>query len=227
MKMLKMLTKNMLYHAMPKSKKLRYMTYIPYLRKWREDKKRACHEFSGREALYKFINDEVLRGQELDYLEFGVYKGDSILQWAGLNSKPDSRFHGFDTFTGLPEDWHKFSKTIQARAFDMGGQVPTVADQRVSFYKGLFQETLPTFLNAYLSNRAMVIHFDCDLYSASLYVLTQVDKIAKSGTLIIFDEFTSLLHEFRALEDYCSAYMRSYKVVAATKDDVQIAIQMI
>src|SRR5262249_40332260 len=142
---------------------------------------------------------------EIDYLEFGVYKGESLMKWAALNSKLGSRFHGFDTFTGLPEDWHKFSKTVKERAFDVGGAVPKVADKRISFYKGLFQETLPSFLKDYSGGRSLVIHNDCDLYSASLYVLTQIDQIAKPGTIIIFDEFPSLLHEFRALEDYCAA----------------------
>ena len=127
----------------------------------------------------------------------------------------------------LPEDWHKFSETVKERAFDAGGAVPKVADKRVSFYKGLFQETLPSFLKDYSGERSLIIHIDCDLYSASLYVLTQIDQIAKPGTIIIFDEFPDLLHEFRALEDYCAAYMRNYDVLGSTHNDVQIAIQML
>jgi len=65
------------------------------------------------------------------------------------------------------------------------------------------------------------------LYSASLYVLTQIYRIAKLGTIIIFDEFPSLLHEFRALDDYCAAYMRNYGVLDSTQYDIQIAIQML
>jgi hypothetical protein len=43
---------------------------------------------------------------------------------------------------------------------------------------------------------------------------------------VIFDEFTCLLHEFRALEDYSAAYMRKYEVLCATGDNIQIAVQM-
>lgn len=181
---------------------------------------------ANRESLYRYVHQEILGNPELDYIEFGVYRGESLLQWLILNSHTGSRFYGFDTFTGLPERWQKFSDVIEEKAFDAGGVVPSFTDTRVTFYKGLFQETLPGFLRDYRAVRPLVIHIDCDLYSASLYALTQIDSIAKPGTVLIFDEFPSLLHEFRALEDYCSAYMRSYEVVGTTQHNVQIAIRM-
>src|SRR5262245_32721222 len=115
---MKRLIKNVLYQAMPESRKLRYLTYLPSLRRWRETRSGSYPVFPDRETLYGYINNEALGNQEIDYLEFGVYKGESLMKWAELNSKPSSRFHGFDTFTGLPEVWHKFSKTVKERAFD-------------------------------------------------------------------------------------------------------------
>ena len=72
-----------------------------------------------------------------------------------------------------------------------------------------------------------MIHNDSDLYSATLYVLTRANDIILPGTIIIFDEFYSVMHEFRALEDYCSSYMRSYDVLAATRDHIQVAIRIL
>jgi O-methyltransferase len=72
----------------------------------------------------------------------------------------------------------------------------------------------------------LIIHNDSDLYSATLYVLTCANSIIVPGTVIIFDEFYSVMHEFRALEDYCASYMRSYEVIAATRNHVQIAIRV-
>ena len=37
------------------------------------------------------------------FLEFGVHRGDSLRQWTALNTNPDSRFVGYDSFVGLPE----------------------------------------------------------------------------------------------------------------------------
>lgn len=81
----------------------------------------------------------------IDYLEFGAFRGESLRHWVGLNNKPDSRFFGFDTFAGLPEKWLEF----EAGAFDTGGALPNIADSRVSFIKGIFQDTLYDFLDRF------------------------------------------------------------------------------
>jgi Macrocin-O-methyltransferase (TylF) len=222
---MKQLVKSVIYQAMPESRKLRYLTYLPSLRRWRANRAGSHPVLPDRMILYEFVNKE-LGNCAIDYLEFGVYQGESIVYWAKLNSGRDSRFYGFDTFTGLPSEWDKFTQTVKKGAFDAGGAIPHVADQRVSFRKGLFQETLPPFLEQYRGGKSLVIHIDCDLYSSSLYALTKIDHIVKPGTIIIFDEFTGLLHEFRALEDYCAAYMREYEVIGSTPHDVQIAIRM-
>lgn len=220
------LVKSMLYHGFPSSRKLRYLTYLPSLREWRSKRAGRYPVLGDREALYRHINESHLNGAAIDYLEFGVYRGDSVRNWTELNRNPQSRFVGFDTFTGLPEAWHKFSRTVEVKAFDAGGMPPEIADPRVTFVKGLFQDTLAEFLRSYTSTRPLVVHNDSDLYSATLFVLTAMNRVAGAGTIIIFDEFTSLLHEFRALEDYCAACMRDYDVIAATDDDIQIAIRL-
>jgi len=142
----------------------------------------------------------------------------------------DSMFYGFDTFTGLPQAWENFTGSRDKNAFDVGGKYPQIDDERVSFIKGMFQDTLPEFLKNYNSNRQLLIHNDSDLYSSTLYVLTAANSIIVPGTIILFDEFSSILNEFRALEDYCSSYIREYEVIAATISPhdyySQIAIRM-
>jgi hypothetical protein len=51
-----------------------------------------------------------------------------------------------------------------------------------------------------------------------------MNGLIPAGTLIIFDEFYDVLHEYRALSDYGSAYMRKYKIVAATHRFNQAAV---
>jgi hypothetical protein len=202
------------------------LSYIPTLRKWRVEHAKSYPVLASRVALYENIVLQELRTRPIDYLEFGVGGGESFAIWLGLNSAVESNFYGFDTFTGLPEDWPKLFKTVKAGTFNVGGRLPSVTDSRASFFKGLFQQTLPTFLADYKICNQLVVHIDCDLYSAALYALIKIDCIVRPGTIIIFDEFTSLLHEFRALEDYCAACMRSYDVIGATPDDVQVAIRI-
>jgi len=58
----------------------------------------------GREELWTRTLEQV-PAQDLLLLEFGVWQGESTRFFAGLNRSPSSRFYGFDSFEGLPEDW--------------------------------------------------------------------------------------------------------------------------
>jgi hypothetical protein len=174
-------------------------------------------------ALYRQVNDIALTNVPIDYLEFGVYEGWSIRQWSKLNQHPDSRFVGFDTFTGLPEDWNALRK---AGAFDVKGASPDEPDPRVSFVAGLFQETLVGFLRGFEAKSQLVIHIDCDLYSSTLFCLTTLDRHMPPGSVLIFDEFYDVLHEFAAYRDYTAAFMRSYDGIAYTPHYVQVALKL-
>jgi O-methyltransferase len=212
--------------CLPDSTRFRYLAYRPGFETWRKRHSGSHPVFDDRTEMYDFINQEILGNGTMQYLEFGVYKGESIAHFAQINSDPDSILVGFDTFTGLPEDWIGIRRTVERSAFDTGGQIPQLDDQRVSFVKGLFQDTLPRFREGYQARGQLVIHNDSDLYSSTLYVLTYLDDVIVPGTIIVFDEFYSALHEYRALEDYCASYVRSYDVIAATTDHKQIAIRM-
>jgi len=166
-------------------------------------------------AYFEYIAKEIIKEEPVDYLEFGVFKGDSIRKWSTMNSHVSSRFFGFDTFEGLPEEWNS---RIGQGAFDVGGALPQIADERVKFVKGLFQDTLPNFLSSFSPKSRLVVHNDSDLYSSTLYVLTMMVHLFKPGTIIMFDEFPSALHEFRAWQDFQSAYKRPVKPIAMTDD---------
>lgn len=183
-------------------------------------------ELGSREDLYRYVSDTLLEGSNraIDYLEFGVFEGASIRQWCDLNKNAGSRFFGFDSFEGLPEDWHSGKRK---GAFSTSGKRPEIADPRVSFVAGWFQQSLRAFLSSYTPQSQKVIHVDCDLYSSSLYCLTTLDPVISPGTLIVLDDFFDALHVYRALSDYCSAYVRQYKLLARTHQLGQAAILML
>jgi len=57
-----------------------------------------------RYGLYeRVIVQEHLDVESVDYLEFGMYRGESIAWWGRRITHPHARFIGFDTFTGLPK----------------------------------------------------------------------------------------------------------------------------
>ncbi len=176
-----------------------------------------------RYELYRFLHDRV--GDEpITYLEFGVASGDSIRAWAGLNRHPGSTFHGFDTFEGLPESWNS---TFPEGSFSTGGVPPQIDDPRVRFSTGLFQDTLRPFLEHLDPGETrLVVHMDADLYSATLYALTQLDHLMPAGTIVLFDEFQSYLHEFRAWHDYQNAYGRPFTFLALASGGVNVAVEL-
>ncbi len=121
-----------------------------------------------------------------------------------LNSHTSSQFIGFDSFEGLPEDW---TKDLGKGAFSTGGAEPETRDQRVSFVKGWFDATLPRFIESNkerLSEDVLVVHFDADLYSSTMFCLSQLQTLGRSY-IAIFDEFFSG-HETRALYDYLKVF---------------------
>ncbi len=224
-------TKKILSKFFPNSGRLRYLAALPLLEVWRKEHRETYPVFPKRYELYQHLIDKVLNNVPINYLEFGVFRGASIKHFVKNHQHSDSRFYGFDTFTGLPEKWEFFSQTQEQGHFTTEGVVPDIKDSRVKFIPGLFQDKLPNFLTETpLSNR-LVIHLDADIYSATLYVLTKMHDLLKPGTIIVFDEFSSVLHEFRALDDYCAAYRAKYKVLGATVSDreyyVRLAIEIL
>jgi hypothetical protein len=135
--------------------------------------------------------------QPICYLEFGVYQGASLRYWVAKNANPVSEFHGFDSFEGLPET---FDARYPAGAFDQGGRTPDIKDDRVRFHVGWFENTLPQFVMP--AGKRLVVTLDADLYSATKFVLSELDEFIVPGTVIYFDELSRVDHEPAAFDDY-------------------------
>src|SRR6266852_453027 len=140
--------------------------------------------FQLRDQLFEAISIEIGRRPVL-YLEFGVFKGDSIRRWASLLSHPASHLEGFDSFEGLPEDW---GWSTDRGAFSMNGAVPQIDDARIRFHKGWFTDTVAAFKPP--PHEVFVANFDADLYSSSRFVLNQIKSLIVPGCYLYFDEFS-------------------------------------
>jgi hypothetical protein len=178
--------------------------------------------YKDRFKLHEFVADEEIQNQSIDYLEFGVASGIAFTWWVEMNNNSGSRFFGFDVFTGLPEDFGVMKK----QHYDTAGQTPNIQDERVIFIKGLFQESLPGFLLEYKPKQRKVIHMDADLYSSTLFVLTNLIPFLEKDDIIIFDEFGVPIHEYRAFTDIVSSYNLNYEFLGAVNNYLQIAIKI-
>jgi O-methyltransferase len=181
-------------------------------------------DYQKRFKLYQAVADHFeLDKKKVTYLEFGVAAGSSFRWWIEKNNNPESSFFGFDTFAGLPEDWGGFYSKG-----DMSADVPAISDKRGKFVKGLFQDTLHDFINAQKellgsAGAVRVIHMDADLYTATIFALSQVYPYLKKGDIIFFDEFNVALHEFKAFSDFTSAFYVKLKPVASVNNFYQTA----
>jgi len=176
-----------------------------------------------REDLYAHVVEEENLNTQIDYLEFGVSRGVSFRWWVNRITNDGARFYGFDTFTGLPEAWGKFQKGDM----DNKCKPPEIDDSRVSFYQGLFQQTLSRFLNTYEQNKRKVIHLDADLYSATIYVLTTMAPFIQKGDILFFDEFNVPLYEFKAFTEWTSSFYIEYEVIGSMNNFHQVAFKII
>ena len=164
-------------HRILPGNKLKFAGHLSTLSKWISEHRDLEYtnfptkdfDHANRYGLFQHLVDTRIKDEAIDYLEFGVFTGNSFRWWMDKSSNSDSRFYGFDTFSGLPEDWGPFKKGDMS-----GGEIPTIDGNRHQFYEGVFQKTLFDFLANYKSDKKKVLHFDADLYSSTLFVLTTI-----------------------------------------------------
>ena len=227
-----MLLKHTLGHVLPGNSKLKALAlkvsaYPDFLRF--QEKFAVPELISGaprekRNKLFQTVSDlEGLSTIPLRYFEFGVHQGKSLQWWSEANQNPDSRFFGFDSFEGLPEDW---SAKKQAGYFSTGLALPETDDTRVDFVPGWFHRTLPLMLQKLETEDRVVIHMDADLYRSTIYPLCLIGSHLKDGDVLIFDEFMDSSHEFRAFDDACAIFNWDFDVLAATQQYAQVAIRL-
>jgi len=126
--------------------------------------------------------------------------------FAARFKNPDSKFFGFDSFVGLPETWAPHEKmSIPIGGFSVNGKFPVINDGRITFVEGWIQNTLPPFLSSGQIGgpRPHVIHFDIDLYSTTLFILTTLWHFLPDYYFIM-DEYP--FDEIIALRDFVNAY---------------------
>ena len=179
-------------------------------------------DYNDRFKLHEFVINTEIKNDKFNYLEFGVAEGVAFKWWVSKISNPECKFYGFDVFTGLPEDFGVMKKNH----YDTKGTFPDINDNRVEFISGLFQDSLPSFLDVYSSGTRKVIHMDADLYSSTLYVLTRLFPILKKDDIIIFDEFGVPTHEFKAFSEIVHSYNLKYSVIGAVNNYLQLAIKI-
>ena len=215
----------------PFSSPLSNAVFMGEMSKWRKehpvngynDFYQETWDYDRRYKLYEALDkQEGVFGQAIDYFEFGVAGGHSFRWWLEHNQNPGSRFFGFDTFEGLPEKWGPFVKGSMAASLES----LNITDQRASFYKGLFQDTLIPFLENYKGENRKLIHLDADLFSSTIFTLSQLHRFLKPEDILLFDEFAVPKHEFLAFKIFTESFYVDYEVIGAANNYLFLAVKI-
>jgi O-methyltransferase len=152
---------------------------------------------------------------EGDYLEFGVYQGDSFatayrailnqrrLHASFLGNSPQSnghsrpRFFAFDSFSGLPQepgarhaDYAPGAYACSQDKFIRNIERRGVDLKDVVVVPGLYDRTLnEETKERYGLRRAALVMIDCDLYESTVPVLEFLTDLVDQGTILIFHDW--------------------------------------
>ena len=153
------------------------------------------------------------------FYEFGVWYGISFKYLI----KTFKKGFGFDTFTGLPEDWH----SEPSGTYSSLGSIPKIKGGE--FIVGKFENTLPKFFSQ-KRPIASLINFDADLYTSTLCALNYSNKVIDEKSILIFDEFLTNDNwekdEYKALNEFCNNLGIGYEVLAVSFFSKQVAIKL-
>jgi len=155
-----------------------------------------------------------VRDRDVLYVEFGVFQGASLRYWSRALRNPSAKLHGFDSFEGLPDHFDVDGPHVKGM-FDVGGRLPEIADPRVVFHKGWFEQTVPGWVPP--THDVLVMCMDADLYSSTKLVLDHFRPWIGRGTFIYFDDLSRPEHEPRAFAELMDETGRRFEVVAADR----------
>ena len=144
--------------------------------------------FMNKKRMLDFLICELNRSntQNVNVVEFGVAFGETLKYLINRIEK-NFKYHGFDTFTGLPKSW----RGLPAGAISANGHLPATNLPNIRFHKGLVEDTLndsalATIFDA--DGRVNLIIFDFDLYEPTLFAFRKIEPFLKKNDILYFDE---------------------------------------
>jgi hypothetical protein len=152
-------------------------------------------------AAFRLQRDRAGESGVGDYLEFGVYQGNSLLEVHRVTEEeglPGVRIFGFDSFEGLPQEaeeegvWsagqYRSDLAFTRQRLTEGG----VDWSRTTLVPGFFCDTLtPTLVAEHSLSRVGVIMIDCDLYSSAREALEFCTPLIRDSAVVLFDDWGS------------------------------------
>ena len=140
----------------------------------------SIREFAINRAIKKFDKNNL-------FLEFGVYKGESINLFAKNLKKNDGKIYGFDSFQGLKDEWIIQSYHSEG-TFDLKNKKPKT-QENVELIGGWVEKTVENFLKKHPEKKIAFVHFDMDTYSSTAFVIKKINNHLQPDAILLFDNY--------------------------------------
>ncbi|HEY4499662.1 MAG TPA: TylF/MycF/NovP-related O-methyltransferase [Candidatus Paceibacterota bacterium] len=151
-------------------------------------------------------------------VECGVYKGASLVRFAGFRSIFGNAFShkiiGFDTFGKFPETKYKEDKIYRKRLVEASGEQSISKEQLLEVFKnkgidknielveGDVVKTIPAYLKENPHLKISLLNLDVDIYEPSVVILEDLwPRIVKGGVLIL-DDYGVFPGETKAADEF-------------------------
>jgi hypothetical protein len=180
-------------------------------------------------------NDELL-------LDLGVWIGWSTRLMSEASNR---KVIGFDTFSGLVEDWQVDDQMVIKRGtfslteplaqrlmpdtgvtLDDEG-VPPPLGRKVEFIKGMTYDTLAPFLASRPDAPIRLFHMDLDTYESCLHALETCKDRFIEGSILVFDEYLVTNAEMQAFYEFQDRYQLEWRYRAWGLEIWEMNVEMV
>ena len=184
---------------------------------------------------YKFVQGDINRNDRIgmlhkcwghvfsnhlfgDYVEFGVYKGDTLVQsvkqykqyksWLNDQKRSNEKwrvdialksdlnneiyFHGLDTFEGMPDNNEKnfiYNKGSFLSSYEETQKKMLSLKEKIFLYEGVFKNQKKHLVNNLKNRKVSIVNIDCDIYSSTIDSLEIINEYMQIGSIILFDDY--------------------------------------
>ena len=171
----------------------------------------------------KFLNQlsiyEKIIGLPGDILEFGVYKGSSIVRLLTfrdlLENELSRRVIGFDIFGKFPDNLQLESDRKFVQEFEGDGGYGISREElhthlsvkefkNYSLIEGDIVTTIPTFIEDNPDLKISLLHIDVDVYEPTKVILENLWSRVVKGGVVMLDDYGVIEGETKAVDEFFS-----------------------
>lgn len=152
-----------------------------------------------------------------DVLEFGVYKGTSIVRLLSfrdlLENEASRKIFGFDVFGKFPENLELESDKQFVQKFENAGgygirkkelefHLDAKGFKNYELIEGDILQTIPEFIAKNRHRKIALLHIDVDVYEPTKMILENLwDNVVKGGILML-DDYGTVEGETKAVDEF-------------------------